>query len=229
MGPDAPRLGPRLVNAAEEDDRTHPARSRAELARALAIAEKAYGPEHPEVGTALMAMAGLAMEQHKWDEAERLYRRALAMVEKAYGPDHLEVGYVLHNLATNIYWQGRTAGALPYLQRAVAVMDRALGANNVAVGKWLGDEAQVLYELGRWTELRPVLERMLTKPVVDTLSRYQLAAAHFELGDTLAHQGRERARAVALVRGAVTEARASDDEDAPELRAQIATWLERHR
>ena len=67
--------------------------------RALAIREKALGPDHPDVGTSLNNLAVLYQAQGRYAEAEPLYKRALAIREKALGPDHPDVGTSLNNLA----------------------------------------------------------------------------------------------------------------------------------
>ncbi len=54
--------------------------------RALAIREKALGPDHPGVATDLNNLAGLFEAQGKYAEAEPLYKRALAIDQKALGP-----------------------------------------------------------------------------------------------------------------------------------------------
>ena len=51
--------------------------------RALAIPEKALGPDHPSVGTSLNNLAGLYRAQGRYAEAEPLYKRALAIREGA--------------------------------------------------------------------------------------------------------------------------------------------------
>ena len=56
--------------------------------RALAITEKALGPDHPDVGALLNNIAGLYRAQGRFSEAEPLYQRALAITEKGLGPDH---------------------------------------------------------------------------------------------------------------------------------------------
>ena len=47
--------------------------------RALAIREKALGPEHPDVANSLNNLAVLYRAQGKYAEAEPLYQRALAI------------------------------------------------------------------------------------------------------------------------------------------------------
>src|SRR2546430_4716942 len=60
--------------------------------KALDVAEKAVGPEHPPVATSL---------------AEPLYKRSLAIREKALGPDHPDVAQSLVNLAALYRKTGR--------------------------------------------------------------------------------------------------------------------------
>jgi tetratricopeptide (TPR) repeat protein len=67
--------------------------------RALAIWEKALGPEHRNVATSLNNLAGLYHAQSRYAQAEPLYQRALAIREKALGPDHPDVATSRNNLA----------------------------------------------------------------------------------------------------------------------------------
>ncbi len=67
--------------------------------RALAIVEKALGPDHPQVATSLNNLAELYRAQGKYGEAEPLYKRSLAIMEKALGPEHPYVGKALANYA----------------------------------------------------------------------------------------------------------------------------------
>ena len=70
------------------------------MRRALAIDEKSYGPDHPEVAIRLNNLAHLLQRTNRFTEAEPLMRRALAIDEKSYGPDHPKVAIRLNNLAT---------------------------------------------------------------------------------------------------------------------------------
>ena len=60
--------------------------------RALAIEEKSFGPDHPNVATDLNNLAVLLSATNRLAEAEPLYRRALAIDEKSFGPEHPERG-----------------------------------------------------------------------------------------------------------------------------------------
>ncbi|MCK7482967.1 MAG: tetratricopeptide repeat protein [Candidatus Moduliflexus flocculans] len=61
--------------------------------RALAIREKAFGPDHPDVAASLWDLALLAYERGRYAEGgDRSANRALRhRREKAYGPEHTAV------------------------------------------------------------------------------------------------------------------------------------------
>ena len=69
------------------------------MRRALAIDERSYGPDHPNVAIRLNNLAELLQATNRMAEAEPLYRRALAIAERSYGPDHPDVATDLNNLA----------------------------------------------------------------------------------------------------------------------------------
>src|SRR6516225_6057559 len=81
--------------------------------RALAIQEKALGPNHPSVANLLNNLAFISVNQGRYADAEPLYKRSLAIREKALGPDHLDVAASLGNLAELYKDQGRYADAEP--------------------------------------------------------------------------------------------------------------------
>jgi tetratricopeptide (TPR) repeat protein len=67
------------------------------LQRALAISEKALGPDHPDAAQSLNNLALLYHGQGRYAEAEPRYQRALTISEKALGPDHPNVALSLNN------------------------------------------------------------------------------------------------------------------------------------
>ncbi len=56
--------------------------------RAIAIDEKALGPEHPDLATDYNNLANLYTNQGRYQEAEPLYQRAIAIRERVFGPEH---------------------------------------------------------------------------------------------------------------------------------------------
>ena len=88
---------------------------------ALAIDEKALGPEHPYVAASLNNLAVLYREQGKYEQAEPLIQRALAIREKVLGPDHPQVATVLENYAALLHKLNRDAEADKMEARAQAI------------------------------------------------------------------------------------------------------------
>jgi tetratricopeptide (TPR) repeat protein len=56
--------------------------------RALAIREKALGPDHPDVAYCLNGLALTFRDQGRYQEAEGLLSQALSTRERALGSDH---------------------------------------------------------------------------------------------------------------------------------------------
>jgi len=67
--------------------------------RALAMTEKSFGPEHPNVATCLNNLALLLIATNRLAEAEPLFRRALANYEKSLGPEHPHCRTTINNYA----------------------------------------------------------------------------------------------------------------------------------
>lgn len=68
--------------------------------RALALAERQYGPDHRIVALSANNLGALYQAQGRYADAEPYLKRSLAIREKALGPDHIEVAQSLNNLAT---------------------------------------------------------------------------------------------------------------------------------
>jgi hypothetical protein len=87
----------------------------------LAAAEAEHGPDHPEVGLSLHALAAARLRQEKWEGTPPLMERAIAILEDAYGPDHDTVLDLLNNLALAV-------GKLGEIERAREIHERVLGS-----------------------------------------------------------------------------------------------------
>ncbi|CAB1113194.1 unnamed protein product [Ectocarpus sp. CCAP 1310/34] len=151
--------------------------------RSLAIDEKVYGPDHPDVATALnnwvrlLSICSSALKyllalttllpvvpflifQGKYDQAGPLYDRSLAILEKVHGPDHPDVAQSLNNRAE--------------LLRAQAIKEKVLGAehpslatplNNRALlleSQLLSNRAELLRAQGKYDDAEPLNERSQT-------------------------------------------------------------------
>ena len=72
-------------------DRAAYAAAQAASARALAITEKVFGPNHPKVAIRLNNLAQLLQDTGRLAEAEPLMRRALEIDEHSFGTEHPNV------------------------------------------------------------------------------------------------------------------------------------------
>jgi len=131
------------------------------LRRALAIDEKALGPDHPGVATALNNLAALLQAKGDYVGAEPLFRQALAVDEKALGPDHPNVARDLNNLAALLQAKGDYAGAEPLFRRALPIFEKTLGPDHQYVATTLNDLAELLDYKGDYASAEPLMRRAL--------------------------------------------------------------------
>jgi len=129
--------------------------------RALAIDERSYGPDHPDVATDLNNLALLLQFTNRASEAEPLYRRALAVRERSFGPDHPDVATALNNLAGLLQATNRVVEAEPLYRRALAIDERSYGPDHPDVATNLNNLALLLKATTRLVEAEPLYRRAL--------------------------------------------------------------------
>ncbi len=129
--------------------------------RALAIAERSYGPDHPNVAVHLNDLASLLQDTNRLSEAEPMYRRALAIDEKSYGPNHPNVARDLNNLAGLLWATRRLSEAEPMYCRALAIDERSCGPGHPNVAIRLNNLALLLQATNRMSEAEPMYRRAL--------------------------------------------------------------------
>jgi tetratricopeptide (TPR) repeat protein len=89
--------------------------------RALSIAIKTRGPDHPDVAAYMRQISTIYQAQGRYDEAESLCKRALAINEKALGADHPDVAACLEHYAALLEATNRSTEAEDMLNRAQAI------------------------------------------------------------------------------------------------------------
>jgi tetratricopeptide (TPR) repeat protein len=129
--------------------------------RALAIEEKAPGPDHPHVARCLNNLALLLKYKGDYAGAEPLYRRALAIDEKALGPDRSDMARVLNNLAELLQDKGDYAEAEPLFRRALAIDEKVLGSDSPDLATGLNNLAGLLQAKGDYAGAEPLFRRAL--------------------------------------------------------------------
>jgi tetratricopeptide (TPR) repeat protein len=129
--------------------------------RALAIREKALGPEHPDTAESLNNLASLLYEKGDYAEAEPLYRRALAIRERALGPEHPDAARSLTNLALALHARGDYAAAEPLYRQALTADEQALGMEHPETARSLNSLACLLQATGDNTGAELLCRRVL--------------------------------------------------------------------
>lgn len=129
--------------------------------RALAMQERRYGPDHPQLTHLLNNLAKLLADTNRLTEAEPLMRRALAIEEKNFGLEHPNVAIHLGNLAQLLQDTNRLDEAESLMRRALKIDEQSFGPKNPNVAIRLSDLAVLLQDTGRFTEAEPLIRRAL--------------------------------------------------------------------
>ena len=91
--------------------------------KALEVAEREFGPEHPDVATSLNNLAGLYHAQGQYAAAEPLLKRSLAIWEKVLGPEHPDVATSLENISALYTKMGKTEETKMLADRAAKIRE----------------------------------------------------------------------------------------------------------
>jgi CHAT domain-containing protein len=129
--------------------------------RALAITEKALGPDHPDTAISLNNLASVHQQQGELAKAEPIFIRALAITEKVLGPSHPRTSLFLNNLALLYQAQGEFAKAEPLFIRALAITEKVLGPDHPATAYSLNNLAALHGDQGEYAKAEPLYKRAL--------------------------------------------------------------------
>ncbi|HKE15923.1 MAG TPA: tetratricopeptide repeat protein [Kofleriaceae bacterium] len=160
--------------------------------RAVALVERAVGPEAPIVAQPLRMLGAIQADLlGKRDLALATYRRALAIVERAYGPAHPDVASVYNLMGRLVADDGELDLALDYFGRALAIRERVFGPDSPTTSSALANLGILLQKKGELGRARATLERSLAidERVLGPDS-YELVAGLNTLGDIARAQRR---------------------------------------
>src|SRR5690349_19464681 len=87
--------------------------------RSLALAQRAFGPRHPNTLTSMNNLAELLRNQGRYGEAEPLYRETLQLSRETLGPRHPLTLTSMNNLAGLLQAQGRYGEAEPLFRETL--------------------------------------------------------------------------------------------------------------
>lgn len=94
--------------------------------RALELAGKTFGSDHPEYGLILVSQGFNSESLGRFAEAEKFYERARAIFAANPGPGSVQMANVLYNLARVLGKQGRQEDALQDARLGTGILERRL-------------------------------------------------------------------------------------------------------
>jgi len=132
----------------------------------LKLAEKAFGPNHPQTALWLNNLAELYNSMGHYSEAEPLLQRALTIEEDAFGSDSPSAARILQNLGNLYRTKSDYAKAEPLLERALKIFEKDWGPSHAnsahaAAAIVLNDLSAIYVETGDYPKAVLALERSL--------------------------------------------------------------------
>ena len=131
------------------------------MKRALAINEKARGPDDPGGALLLNDLAQVYAEQGRYAEAEPLLNRALTIFAKALGPGDTYVALAMNNLARLFTDQGRVVDTERLYKSSLAIYEKKLGPNHPSVAAVQFNLAELYTIQSRYADAEPLFKRAL--------------------------------------------------------------------
>jgi tetratricopeptide (TPR) repeat protein len=122
--------------------------ARSVLERALAIDEKAFGPEHISVARNVNNLGSVLRGLGDLEGAKRCCERALKIDEKALGPEHTSVAIRVNNLGLVLNDLGDLEGAKRCFERALKIDEKAVGPEHSSVARDVNNLGLVMQALG---------------------------------------------------------------------------------
>ena len=137
------------------------ARALADAGEALALLERARGPQDVALAEVLTGMGMALNAMGRYAEAEQHYARALALVEAVYGREHPLRAEYLNNLATALRLEGKVAEAVARYGEALELAERRLGAEHSSTSMIRMNLGDALSRQGQLAHALPHYERAL--------------------------------------------------------------------
>jgi len=121
----------------------------ANLKRALKIIEAAYGPDHPELVSALINLGAVQLKMEQLGDARASVERALKISEAAYGPGHPDVASALINRGIVQLRLEQLEAALASLERGRKITEAVYGPDHPELISALDNLSTVQRRLGK--------------------------------------------------------------------------------
>jgi len=135
--------------------------AKAHLKRALTLAEKVYGRDHPAVAIRVNNLGGALRALGDLYGAKDYFERALAIDEGIYGRDHPSVGRAVNNLGLVLQDLGNLPAAKECFERALKIDEKVSGRDHSDVAVVVNNLGLVLRALGDLHGAKECFERAL--------------------------------------------------------------------
>lgn len=109
-----------------------------------------------------VAQAGIAYEQHKYDEAEKHLKAALNIAER-FASNDTRISMSIRNLAQFYLWQARYKESEPLLKRVLEIDGRIMGFDEPYILNVTKDLALTYSKLSKYSEAEDLLKQALKK------------------------------------------------------------------
>ena len=129
--------------------------------RALTLAEKVYGQDHPIVATIVNNLGLVLRDMGDLQGAKQHLKRALKIDENTYGPDQSNVAIRVNNLGGVLHDQGDLQGAKQHFERALKIDENIYGPYQSNVARDVNNLGVVLIALGDLQGAKQHFERAL--------------------------------------------------------------------
>jgi tetratricopeptide (TPR) repeat protein len=131
------------------------------LAEAVAVAERAVGPDSLAVASALNDFGVCCKYLARFVDAGQAYQRALDIFERRVGHDHPAVATVYHNLGGLEHAAGNFARGEPFARESVRIRTRLFGRFHPAVASDLTALAALLDQQKKYRDAESLYRRAI--------------------------------------------------------------------
>jgi tetratricopeptide (TPR) repeat protein/curved DNA-binding protein CbpA len=124
--------------------------------KALEIARKSVGKNHPNYATSLSRLALICDFRGQHEEAKSLYAESLAIREKTLGAHHPDVATNLNNLALLNAKDSQYGLAEAHQKRALVIWEKTLGPDHLNVATGLNGLGEIYRTQGMFSQAEPL-------------------------------------------------------------------------
>ena len=129
--------------------------------KAIELAKRVYGPEHPNTATSLNNLAELYDYMGEHAKAEPLLQEALRIRQKVLGSEHPDTALSLNNLAALYQDMGAYAKAEPLDQEALRIRQKVLGSEHPDTAISLYNLGSLYQSMGEYAKAEPLDQEAL--------------------------------------------------------------------